>query len=175
LRPGKSIVNNFNFSESFFDTSLDLSHSLHENSKVDEDIFDELRQLKRKHPKKFICVYLNINSLRYKFCHICELLTSNTIDMLFLAETKIDDQFPDAQFQVNNYHFWRADRTAYGGGIAAYVRSDLPCDRKKILEFKNIESICIEILVGNKKWLISGVYRPQTINDFSNFIQIRFH
>jgi hypothetical protein len=32
--------------------------------------------------------------------------------MLFLAETKIDDQFPDAQFQVNNYHFWRADRTA---------------------------------------------------------------
>jgi hypothetical protein len=34
-----------------------------------------------------------------------------------------------------------------------------------ILEFKNIESICIEILVGNKKWLISGVYRPQTIND----------
>jgi hypothetical protein len=42
------------------------------------------------------------------------------------------------------------------------VRSDLPCDRKKILEFKNIESICIEILVGNKKWLISGVYRPQT-------------
>ena len=119
------------------------------NSKVDEDVFDELGQLKRKHPKKFICVYLNINSLRYKFCHICELLTSNTIDMLFLAETKIDD--PDAQFQVNNYHFWRADRTAYGGGIAAYVRSDLPCDRKKIFEFKNIESICIEILVGNKK------------------------
>ena len=43
--------------------------------------------------------------------------------------------------------------------------SRLPCDSKKILEFKNIESICIEILVGNKKWLISGVYRPQTIND----------
>jgi hypothetical protein len=63
LRPGKStpqeykdleqnsdpwicnLCNNFNFSESFFDTSLDLSHSLHENSKVDEDMFDELRQL----------------------------------------------------------------------------------------------------------------------------------
>jgi hypothetical protein len=51
-----------------------IAYQLHENSKVDEDIFDELRQLKRKHPKKFICVYLNINSLRYKFCHICELL-----------------------------------------------------------------------------------------------------
>jgi hypothetical protein len=31
-----NLCNNFNFSESFFDTSLDLSHSLHENSKVDE-------------------------------------------------------------------------------------------------------------------------------------------
>jgi hypothetical protein len=40
-----NLCNNFNFSESFFDTSLDLSHSLHENSKVDEDVFDELRQL----------------------------------------------------------------------------------------------------------------------------------
>ena len=70
-----NLCNNFNFSESFFDTSIHLSHSLQENSKVDEDIFDELRQLKRKHPKKCICVYLNINSLRYKFCHICELLT----------------------------------------------------------------------------------------------------
>jgi hypothetical protein len=51
--------------------------------------------------------------------------------MLFLSETKIDDSFTDTQFQVNNYHFWRADRTAHGGDIAAYVRSDLPCDRKR--------------------------------------------
>ena len=54
-----NLCNNFNFSESFFDRSLDLSHSLHENSKVDEDIFDELRQLKRKHPKTqeiYMCI-----------------------------------------------------------------------------------------------------------------------
>jgi hypothetical protein len=50
------MVFNFNFSESFFDTSLDLSHSLHENSKVDEDIFDELGQLKRKHLKSSLKV-----------------------------------------------------------------------------------------------------------------------
>jgi hypothetical protein len=103
--------------------------------------------------------YLNINSLRYKFCYINELLTANIVDMLFLSETKIDDSFTDTQFQVNNYHFWRADRTAHGGDIAAYVRSDLPCDRKRKLEFNIIESINIEILIVDKKWLISGVYR----------------
>jgi hypothetical protein len=30
---------------------------------------------------------------------------------------------------------FRADRTAHGGDIAAYVLSDLPCDRKRKLEF----------------------------------------
>jgi len=42
------------------------------------------------------------------------------------------------------------------------------------LEFNIIESINIEILVLKKKWLISGVYRPQTIdeNTFNeNFIK----
>jgi hypothetical protein len=75
--------------------------------------------------------------------------------------------FTDTQFQVNNYHFWRADRTAHGGGIAAYVRSELPCDRKRKLEFNIVESINIEILIADKKWLISGVYRLCNEEDFS--------
>jgi hypothetical protein len=58
-----------------------------------EDVFDELKNLRRKHPLQFMCAYLNINSLRYKFCLIGELLTSNIVNMLFLAETKIDETF----------------------------------------------------------------------------------
>jgi hypothetical protein len=72
--------------------------------------------------------------------------------------------------KVNNYHFWRAERTAHGGGIAAYVRSDLPCDRKRKLEFNIVESINIEILIADNKWLISRVYRPQTAINISMFI-----
>ena len=33
---------------------------------------------------------------------------------------------------------------------------------------KTIESIMIEILLNKRKWLISGLYRPQSIND-NNF------
>ena len=112
-------------------------------SECDKYIFDELKNLRRKNPNKFLIAYLNINGLRYKFCYISELLTANIVDMLFLSETKIDDSFTDTQFQKNNYHFWRADRTAHGGGIDAYVRSDLPCDRKRKLEF-NRNICCIE-------------------------------
>jgi hypothetical protein len=71
----------------------------------------ELKHLRRKHPLQFMCAYLNIKSLRYTFCLIEELLTSNIVDMLFLAETKIDETFTDTQFKVNDFHFWRADRT----------------------------------------------------------------
>jgi hypothetical protein len=49
-------------------------------------------------------------------------------------------------------------RTSHGGGIAAYVRFDLPCDREGKLEFNIVESINIEILIADKKWQISGVY-----------------
>ena len=41
-----------------------------------------------------------------------------------------------------------------------YLRSDLASDRKKNLECNKIESICVELYVNNKKWLITGMYRP---------------
>ena len=47
-----------------------------------------------------------------------------------------------------------------GGGLAVYLRSDLASDRKKNLECNKIESICVELYVSNKKWLITGMYRP---------------
>jgi hypothetical protein len=62
------------------------------------------------------------------------------------------------QFKVNDFHFWRADRNQYGGGLVAYARSDLACDRKINLEYQTIESICIEITINNRKWFITNFF-----------------
>jgi exonuclease III len=51
------------------------------------------------------------------------LLQKGTVDILFLAETKLDQSFVDCQFKVDNYIFWRQDRTSKGGGLAVYLRS----------------------------------------------------
>ncbi|XP_056004379.1 uncharacterized protein LOC125659658 isoform X2 [Ostrea edulis] len=144
-----------NFTDSFFDdeettySQLPSGDGMHENvqftstnqsnsplatpngkSKVQEneedDIFVELFSARKANPKKFIVAYLNINSLRSKIEHIHELLTRNIVDILFLSETKLDETFVDAQFQVDNYILWRRDRNAHGRGIVAYLRSDLP-------------------------------------------------
>jgi hypothetical protein len=57
---------------------------------------------------------ININSFRNKFGFIKDLLISNTCDMLTIAKTKLDESFNGAQFQIENFHLWRADRTANG-------------------------------------------------------------
>ena len=151
----------FHFSDSFFDTSIDstnLNHS--ECSDESKNIFDDLLSLRKKNPNLFLCSHLNINSLRYKFYSIQELLTNNIVDLLFLSETKIDNSFPDATFMVDGFHMWRADRTAHGGGIVAYLRSDIAGERRTDLEFTDIESISVEIKLENSKCLISCVYKP---------------
>jgi len=119
------------------------------------DVFNRITDLRKSHPNKLLCAFLNINSFRYKFCHIKEILQKNTIDLLFICETKLDDSFVDSQFLVDNYHFWRKDRTAHGGGVAAYLRSDLAGDRKPNLEFKVIETIGVEVVIENTKWFIA--------------------
>ena len=115
-----------------------------------QNIFDELLNIRRKNPRKFLCTYININSLRNKFASIHELLVKNIVDVLFISETKLDDSFRDAQFQVNNYHFC----------IAAYLRSSIADDGMKLFEFRDIESISLEVNIENKKWLIIGAYKP---------------
>ena len=108
---------------------------------------------------------MNINSLRYKFDSIKDLLTQNIVDLLFIAETKLDDSFVDAQFSVDNYHLWRADRTQNGGGVAAFLRSDIPGERKCNLEFGHIEGINIEVNLNGEKWLFLGAYKPPSLSD----------
>jgi hypothetical protein len=68
------------------------------------------------------------------------------------------------QFRVNDFHLWQADSTLYGGGLVAYARPDLACDRKLNFEFQNVESISNELSIDNKKWLISGLYRPPSLS-----------
>ncbi|XP_056018787.1 uncharacterized protein LOC130054186 [Ostrea edulis] len=123
------------------------------NVENDHDIWENLVNVRKANPAKLICGYLNINSLAGKYDQIKDILQRNLIDMLFLAETKIDASYPDAQFVIDNYTMWRADRNKHGGGVLAFLRSDLAGDRKPTFEFKDIESVGIEIYKysGNTK------------------------
>ena len=123
----------------------------------------QLFQFRAKYPKNLLCGHLNINRFRNKFTEIEYILTQNLMDVLFVSETKIDSSFTNAQFHINDFKLHRSDRNCHGGGILAYVRSDLPHRRRYDLEdlvCNPIESLVLEMCIRKEKWLFICMYSP---------------
>ena len=140
-------------------------------------IFTSLRSVRIDNLKNVIIGQLNINSLRYKFQAITEIIINN-IDILILTETKLDHTFPLNQFRIPGYRTpYRKDRDRDGGGVMIYVREDIPSDilrRHKLDE--NIEAIFIEVNLRTTKFLLIAAYNSPTpkyrIPDMEFFTQI---
>jgi hypothetical protein len=78
--------------------------------------------------------------------------------MLIIAETKLDESYPDALFKVDNYHFWRKDRTSHGGGLLMYVIGfSSPHDLLHSSPFYLLRTLdCSYWEINRNKWL-SGI------------------
>ena len=72
---------------------------------ADAQAIDIVRQFRLKHPKNFIISHYNVNSIRHKLCELLPLLTECKVDILAIAESKLDDSFPSEQFKhvISNF------------------------------------------------------------------------
>ena len=116
-------------------------------------------------PKNLLCGHLNINSYRNKFTEIEYILTHDLMDVLFVTETKIDSSFTNDQFHIKDFKLHRSDRNCHGGGILAYIRSDLPHRRRCDLEdlvCSPIESLVLEMYIRKEKRLFICMYSLNT-------------
>ena len=86
---------------------------------------------------------------------------------MVFSETKIDSSYPEAQLLIEGFGKpFNLPRTAFGGGLLIYVRSDIPCKQVNNHEFSDkIEGIFIEINFRKSKWLLLGTYHPPSQND----------
>ena len=86
--------------------------------------------------------------------------------MLVVQETKIDNSFPEAQFQIPGYtKAYRKDRNIHGGGILVYVRDNIPSKEVNTFEIEgNTEGIFIELNIRKSKWLLLATYKPPDIS-----------
>ena len=51
----------------------------------------------------------------------------NKVDIFIISESKLDNSFPVAQFEISGYTTpYRFDRKSNGGGILLYVKDDIP-------------------------------------------------
>ena len=82
-----------------------------------ESLRSILKSLRSNHPQKIIIGQININSIRYKFDILKPMLTE-VLDTLMISESKLDDSFPEAVFNMEGFRTpFRLDRNKHGGGI----------------------------------------------------------
>ena len=70
-------------------------------------------------------LFLNVNSLLLKIHELEWYVGSARIDVLGLAETKVDDSISDSSISIPGFELFRRDRNRHGGGVALYARSTL--------------------------------------------------
>ena len=114
--------------------------------------------------------HLNINSVRNKF-EARTYIIDNNIDLLLISETKLDDSFPIAQFQMKGFSVpYRYDRNGKGGGLLLYIREDI---QSKLLSSKskcNIETLSVAVNLRKRKWFLNCSYNPHQ-NLISNHLE----
>ena len=97
---------------------------------------------------------------------VSDILYDKLSDICFFSETKLDDSFNQHSFNVPGYKAFRNDNNCSGGGLIAYVRSNLPARRRPDLELNNpIETIVLDVYINNRKWAIVGAYRPPSVDN----------
>ena len=106
-----------------------------------------MKNLRLKNPKNIILSYLNLNSVWNKFKNMSSLISAN-VDILIVAETKLDSFFPTAEFLIPGFHHpFRLDLNRRSGGLPA-----------------DTQIIVFEINLKKENWLFLGIYKPPSLN-----------
>ena len=86
--------------------------------------------------------------------------------MFCVDETKLDGNFPNSQFILENFQFllFRRDQNSNGGGKLVYVKQGIIAQRLENLETKFSETICIEVNISKKKLCALFAYKPPKQN-----------
>ena len=89
-------------------------------------------------------------------------MVGNNVDVLSIAETKLDSSFPNAQFLLPAFQEpLRLDINHQSSGLLVYIKASLPS--KILSKFKlpiDIQIIPFEINLRKEKWLFVSIYKP---------------
>ena len=104
---------------------IDGSTTSEENEK---NINVTLKQLRHFHLSNVSFRYLNINFIRNKFGDLNKIVNGN-IENLCIAETKLEESFPENHFVYQYNHSLYTDITKNKDGLMVFVQSDISSSR----------------------------------------------
>ena len=134
----------------------DSSDSQNSSSLFSDSMLNESEMVR----ENFSIVHYNVQSTLQKL-DILETELSN-FDVISFSETWFKKEINNSDIAITNYRQpFRNDReNDPHGGVAVYVKNNIPCMRRTELEILNVESVWIEIRLKYKRLLIGTFYRP---------------
>ena len=118
---------------------------------------------KPKSSKGINIAQLNFVSLRKNKLELQVLINDNQFDVIGLNETRLNKNTKDRELHIDRYEIYRNDRDNSGGGIAMYVRSNLPHHCREDITDPNLEILGIEITPNHaRSYVVLCWYRPPT-------------
>lgn len=84
------------------------------------------------------------------------------VDILAIAEHKLDKSFPTNQFLMNGYATpYRLDVNGRSGGLLVYINESIPSRILRNFEFETVfQIIPVELNLRKEKWILFAIYRP---------------
>ena len=151
-----------------FTNDTDITKHL---SMTNTDISQILKGLRLSNTKDVILSYLNVNSIRNKFENLREIITQN-INVLPVAQTKVDASFLSAQFFLERYHSpYRIHISRKSGGLLVYAKSTIPSHQHSLPKFQFIiQILSFELNLRKEKWLVISIYRTP-LDSLSKFLE----
>ena len=101
--------------------------------------------------------HINVQSLVHKVDLVAVELSCH--DIITISETWLDNSIENNDIAIPNFQPpIRLDRNRHGGGVAVYVKNNIPFNERADLYIPNLEAIWIEVNLGNRKVLIGTFY-----------------
>lgn len=120
----------------------------------DERLHDELNRAVS------VC-HANVNGLHEDEMNYIQANFIGKHDIICITETHLKPSSPNDLSLIGYQKLFRRDRIeGTWGGVLVWVSDSLLATRRTDLETGDIESIWLECVAGNKKFLYCGVYRP---------------
>ena len=70
---------------------------------------------------------------------------------------------PDSVIDFHGIQFTLIYMTLNSGGLMIFIKQGVPLKRIKKFELGTAESICLEITISTRKWIMFSIYRPQRL------------
>uniref|UniRef100_A0A2A4JPY6 Uncharacterized protein n=1 Tax=Heliothis virescens TaxID=7102 RepID=A0A2A4JPY6_HELVI len=165
-------MSNINFDESFYSCSSSSNSFL----TVDSDscapltLGDQISTLFSPFPNNLNIAHINAQSVPGHYSDLLASIDSAHLDALLISESFLKPSLLSTHYALPGFVLIRNDRTGKGGGgVAVYLRADIPfkiISSSPSMYSESAEYLFLEVVLNHNKMLLGVLYSPNLNVDY---------